>query len=219
MSQRWVRYLSRKSGDPGLNLVEQGRRIERARRELSADRYREVLTDAGLSERDADALARYATALKPLVEAQPDVRLPFRTRTLAALAEQSLSVLVQAAEAGLIKQSMTEADAKSLTPRTATEPVASVIRPSDSWNFGRLQWPRIDGEDGYGYIPGDLYANCLWYYARDGDVVVDPMAGSGMLRRVWDERELWQGADAIDLEIVMSDLAPRGPVSALNTEM
>ena len=215
MSQRWVRYLSRKSGDPGLNLVEQGRRIERARQELSTDRYREVLAGAGLSERDADALARYAIALRPLVEAQPDVRLPFRTRTLAALAEQSLGVLVQAAQDGNIKQSMTEADAKSLTPPAATKPVASVIRPSDSWNFGRLQWPRIDGEDGYGYIPGDLYANCLWYYAHDGDVVIDPMAGSGMLRRVWDERDLWQGDDVIDLEIVMSDLVPRGPYRRL----
>ena len=215
MSQRWVRYLSRRSVDPGLNLVEQGRRIERARQELSPDRYREVLTDAGLSERDADALARYATALKPLVEAQPDVRLPFRARTLAALADQSMDALMQAAESGFIKQSMTEADAKSITPRAATRSVASVIRPSDSWNFGRLQWPRIDGEDGYGYIPGDLYANCLWYYARDGDVVIDPMAGSGMLRRVWEERDLWQGDDEIDLEIVMSDLVPRGPYRRL----
>ena len=109
---------------------------------------------------------------------------------------------------------MTEADAKSLTP-TASASVASVIRPSDSWNFGRLQWPRIDGENGYGYIPGDLYANCLWYYARNGDVVVDPMAGSGMLQRVWDDRDLWLGTNAVELEIVMSDLAPRGPYREL----
>ena len=112
---------------------------------------------------------------------------------------------------------MTEADAKSLVP-TASRPVPSVIRPSDSWNFGQLQWPRIDGEHGYGYIPGDLYANCLWYYAQDGDIVVDPMAGSGMLQRVWDDRELWLGTDAMELEILMSDLAPRGPFRGLMIE-
>ena len=210
VSQRWVRFLQRRTRDPGLALVDQGRRIKKARRELRSDRYRELLADTGLSERDADALAGYATALGPLVDAQRDVRLPFRTRTLAALADQPHDVLVSAALAGLIKPSMTETDAKSLTP-AASEPVATVIRPSDSWNFARLQWPRIDGEDGYGYIPGDLYANCLWYYARDGDVVVDPMAGSGMLQRVWDDRDLWLGADALELEIVMSDLMPRGP--------
>ncbi|MCY3784360.1 MAG: hypothetical protein OXG79_11310 [Chloroflexi bacterium] len=173
-----------------------------------------MLAHAGLSERDAEALAGYAAVLGPLVEAQPDVRLPFRARTLAALADQPLDVLVQAAQAGSIQPSMTEADAKSLTP-TASASVASVIRPSDSWNFGRLQWPRIDGENGYGYIPGDLYANCLWYYARNGDVVVDPMAGSGMLQRVWDDRDLWLGTNAVELEIVMSDLAPRGPYREL----
>ena len=210
VSKRWVRYLGRRSGDPGLTLVEQGQRISRARRELAPERYRALLANIGLSERDADALAKYADALQRLVDEQPDVRLPFRTRTLAALADQPLRVLLRAALDGRIKPSMTEADAKSLTP-PAGGPVVSVIRPSDSWNFGRLQWPRIDGENGHGYIPGDLYANCLWYYARDGDVVVDPMAGSGMLQRVWDDRRLWLGDDTMELEIVMSDLQPRGP--------
>jgi len=210
VTQRWIRSLRRSTGDPGLALVEQGRRLARARRELSLDRYRDVLAAVGLSERDADALARYATHLWPLVEATPDVRLPFRTRTLAALAECPLDILLRAVSDEVIRPSMTEADAKSLVP-TASRPVSSVIRPSDSWNFGRLQWPRIDDENGYGYIPGDLYANCLWYYARDGDIVVDPMAGSGMLRRVWDDRDRWLGTDTLKLEVIMSDLAPRGP--------
>ena len=210
VSQRWLRYLRRRTGDPGLSLVDQGRRIDRARRGLPSDRYHELLRLVGLSERDANALAEYAVALSPLIEAQPDVRLPFRTRTLAALADQPLDALVRAVNAGSITPSMTENEAKSLTP-AATAPIVSVIRPSDSWNFGSLQWPRIDGENGHGYIPGDLYANCLWYYARDGDVVVDPMAGSGMLQRVWDDRDLWLGQDGMDIEIAMSDLMPRGP--------
>ena len=217
VSQRWLRYLRRKTGDPGLSLVDQGRRIGKARNELPADRYDELLEIVGLSERDAHALAAYAHALGPLIDAQPDVRLPFRTRTLAALADQPLAALVRAAGAGLITPSMTETEAKSLTPG-ASEPVVSVIRPSDSWNFGHLQWPRIDGENGHGYIPGDLYANCLWYYARDGEVVVDPMAGSGMLQRVWDDRRLWLGSDVLDAEIVMSDLVPRGPYRNLIRE-
>ena len=217
LSRRWIQHLRRRSADPGLALVEQGRRIARARREMPRDQYRGVLASVGVSERDADALARYATNLWPLVEVTPGVRLPFRARTLAALAEHPLDVLVRAASEGVIRPSMTEADAKSLVP-SASRPVPAVIRPSDSWNFGHLQWPRIDGEDGYGYIPGDLYANCLWYYAQDGDIVLDPMAGSGMLQRVWEERDLWLGTAAMELEIIMSDLAPRGPYRGLMIE-
>ncbi len=74
-----------------------------------------------------------------------------------------------------------------------------------------MWWPTINDQSDYGYIPGDLYVNCLWYYARDGDTVTDPMAGSGMLLRVWKEKNLWLDNDAFNLNIILSDLIPRGP--------
>jgi hypothetical protein len=38
-----------------------------------------------------------------------------------------------------------------------------LIKPSDNWNFSPVFYERIDGETGYGYIPGEVYANCLFY--------------------------------------------------------
>lgn len=210
MAHRWSRYLRQRNGDAGRALVAQGRRIAQARRELSPRRYSELLERAGLNARDASVLATCGDILGPLLDISPDVRLPFRARTLTALTELPFDVLRQAANEGIIRPSMTEAEVKSLTP-SARQPVTAIIRPSDNWSFGRLQWPRIDGEDSHGYIPGDLYANCLWYYARDGDTVVDPTAGSGMLQQVWDDRSLWLGEPTmLRLDIVLSDLTPRG---------
>lgn len=105
---------------------------------------------------------------------------------------------------------MTEADARALRGTTG-EPLPSVIRPTDNWNFSTLRWPRIDDWEGHGYIPGDLYANCLWYYARDGDTVADPMAGSGMMLKVWEDRDQWCEAGRFDIQVTLSDLVPRGP--------
>ena len=65
----------------------------------------------------------------------------------------------------------------------ATE-FSSLIKPSDNWNFYNVFYDRIEDGDGYGYIPGDLYANALFYYTKPGDLVVAPMAGSGQIMRV-----------------------------------
>ena len=131
MDQRWARYLHAQKADAGRALVNQGTRIERARRELPESGYRELLSQSGLTARDAEMLVVCARALEPLLKALPRVRLPFRTRTLAALADQSMDAVFEAGKTGLIGPSMTEGDAKSLTPRGRPN-IASVIRPSDS---------------------------------------------------------------------------------------
>jgi hypothetical protein len=88
-----------------------------------------------------------------------------------------------------------------------------IIKPSDNWNFSPVIYDRIDGEDGHGYIPGDLYVNCFWYYARPGDVVADLMAGSGMAWHVYRDRERWiPPAESLDFaDFHLFDLNPRGP--------
>jgi ParB family chromosome partitioning protein len=92
---------------------------------------------------------------------------------------------------------------------------SSLIKPSDNWNVG-AHYPRIDDGTGYGYIPGDLYAQCLFYFATHGDLVIAPMAGSGQIRRVYEDRALWTKGlpQPWDLDLRMFDLTPRGPYQA-----
>jgi hypothetical protein len=86
-----------------------------------------------------------------------------------------------------------------------------LIKPSDNWNFSPVFYGRLDGEKGYGYIPGEVYANCLFYYTRAGDCVVDPMAGSGQIFRVYEDRARWMRPEPWGLDVHGFDLTPRGP--------
>ena len=210
MPRDWQRYLSNVHTDAGRAIVEQGYRISEARQALPEKRYLSVLAQVGVTPRDARMLAAIGSRLHPLLESEPKVRLPHRVRTLSALADVSAEALARSVGAGLLYPGMTEAEARELRGSSNGAP-PSVIRPTDNWNFSTLRWPRIDGWEGHGYIPGDLYANCLWYYARSGDTVLDPMAGSGMMLKVWEERDQWCEARPIDIEVSLSDLTPRGP--------
>jgi ParB family chromosome partitioning protein len=99
-----------------------------------------------------------------------------------------------------------------------TKRFSSLIKPSDNWDFSTVHYPRIDDEPAtYGYIPGDLYANALFYFARPGDLVVAPMAGSGQVMRVYGDRAVWtKGLEQPwDIDLRMFDLTPRGPYKAL----
>lgn len=94
-----------------------------------------------------------------------------------------------------------------------SEPLFSpIIKPSDNWNFSTVQYGRIDEKVGEyrGYIPGELYANCFWYYVKPSDLVVAPMAGAGQVCRVYEARKEWMGQHAYDFELKMFDLTPRG---------
>ena len=91
------------------------------------------------------------------------------------------------------------------------KPLGWIIQPSDSWNFSRIHYGALDYDDTHGYLPGEILANCLWYYAEPDALVVDPMAGSGMLWHVYQDRALWM-PEPKDLDIRMFDLEPRGPV-------
>jgi len=84
-----------------------------------------------------------------------------------------------------------------------------IIKPSNWWAFGRPKWQ----QEFPGGIPGEVYANALYYFAPDSGVVADGMAGSGMLQRVYDDRTQWQQGRRLDLEIRLYDLYPRPPFS------
>ena len=210
MPRDWQRYLFNTHTDAGRAIVEQGNRIHEARQYLPEKRYLELLTQAGITPRDARMLSAIGHRLRPVVSSNANIRLPYRIRTLASLSDLPYEALNTAAMTGKIHPAMTEVEVKELRGK-ATKPISPVIQPTDNWNFSTLRWPRIDGLEGYGYIPGDLYANCLWYYAREDDKVVEPMAGSGMILKVWEERGEWAEGESRNLEIELSDLVPRGP--------
>jgi ParB family chromosome partitioning protein len=88
-------------------------------------------------------------------------------------------------------------------------PFSSVIKPTDNWNFSPVVYGRINGESGHGYIPGDVYANCLWYWTKAGDIVAAPMAGSGQIMEVYLDRAEWAKPEPWDLDIRMFDLTPQ----------
>lgn len=209
MPRDWQRYISNTQTDAGRAIVEQGNRIYEARQNLPEQKFLEVLSKVGVTPRDARILTSIGRRLHPILASDTSMRFPYRIRTLASLSDLSDDTLARAAEAGYIYPAMTDAEARGLRG-SASAKIPSVIRPTDNWNFSTLRWPRIDGWEGHGYIPGDLYANCLWYYARSGDTVLDPMAGSGMIQRVWDERADWAEDESREIEIRMSDLVPRG---------
>lgn len=82
-----------------------------------------------------------------------------------------------------------------------------IIKPSDWWAFSHPKWRKE--EDFPGSIPGEVYANALYYFAPQRGVAVDPMAGSGMLRRVYNDRARWQKERNFKLKIYFFDLYPR----------
>ena len=81
---------------------------------------------------------------------------------------------------------------------------ADIVKPSDWWAFGNPHW-RVDR----GALPGEIYANALYYYAPICGIAADVMAGSGMLKKIYDDRHKWQGGVAFDLQIKMYDLYPK----------
>ena len=86
----------------------------------------------------------------------------------------------------------------------------SLIKPSDNWNFSSVRYPRINSNSsGHGYIPGDIYANCFWYYVKPETLVVDPMACTGMAKVVYDDRSTWMGEHSFDFELRLFDLSPQ----------
>lgn len=83
-----------------------------------------------------------------------------------------------------------------------------IIKPSNWWAFGRPKWLQ---EQFPGSIPGEIYANALYYFAPEQGIAADGMAGSGMLRRVYTDRHLWQKNRQLNLEIYLFDLFPKEP--------
>ncbi len=101
---------------------------------------------------------------------------------------------------------------RAANPKPDKEPEFSpLIKPSDNWNFPQVEYGRIDESgESHGYIPGEIYANCFWYYAPDGGEVCDLMAGRGQAMRVYEDRERWGRGRDVDFNLRLFDRLPRG---------
>jgi len=51
------------------------------------------------------------------------------------------------------------------------------VQPYDVWHFSGCH--DLMGDKHPGRIPGELICHALWYWTKPGDLVIDPMAGSG----------------------------------------
>lgn len=90
---------------------------------------------------------------------------------------------------------------------TSRKAKLDIIKPSDWWAFSH---PKYRQEPDFpGSIPGEVYANALYYFAPEQGVAADAMAGSGMLERVYNDRARWQKDLDFDLEVLSFDSYPR----------
>lgn len=86
-----------------------------------------------------------------------------------------------------------------------------IIKPSNWWAFGRPKWQQNGFKGG---IPGEVYANALYYFGPLKGIAADGMAGSGMLCRVYRDRFKWQRNRQFDLKIKLYDMYPCEPFAS-----
>lgn len=87
-----------------------------------------------------------------------------------------------------------------------------LIKPTNWWGIGTPFYTK--DPDFNGSIPGEIYANALYYWAPQNGIAVDLMAGSGMLRRVYDDRVRWQKDREFELDVRLFDLYPHTPLAS-----
>lgn len=87
-----------------------------------------------------------------------------------------------------------------------------IIKPTNWWGIGIPFYTKDPDFDGS--IPGEIYANALYYWAPQTGIAIDLMAGSGMLRRVYDDRARWQKDREFNLDVRLFDLYPRQPFAS-----
>ncbi len=186
--------LSQKTGSIEGDIKKQSQNSVKV--DLNSQDYKSILSNLGFTKNELLKFQRLASTSHEVFEA-----VITDLRTEAAINRQTAL-----STTGILRAIRNE-------QKKDREPLFSpIIKPSDNWNFSTIQYGRIDekaGED-RGYIPGEIYANCFWYYVKPGDLVVAPMAGSGQVWRVYEARQEWMGQHVYDFNLKMFDLTPRG---------
>ena len=194
----------RLSKEVQLDATELRIRIERRLGELLTKKNNSIPSNLSFTKNDLSKFQQIATtSLKVFEAVLTDLRTEAAIKRRTALSTT-----------GILRAIRNE-------HKKDSEPLFSpIIKPSDNWNFSTVQYGRIDEELGEyrGYIPGEIYANCFWYYVKPGDLVIAPMAGSGQAWRVYEARQDWMGQHIYDFKLKMFDLTPRGKYKDLITQ-
>ncbi len=172
--------------------------------DLDVDYSKNILSNFGFTKNDLSKFQYLASTPQKVFEAVIN-----KLRIEAAIKRQTAL-----STAGMIRAIRHE-------QKSSNEPMFSpMIKPSDNWNFSAVHYGRIDEKAGEykGYIPGEIYANCFWYYVQPGNLVVAPMAGSGQIWRVYEARQEWMGQKVYDFKLKMFDLTPCGKYQNLITQ-
>jgi hypothetical protein len=101
------------------------------------------------------------------------------TDTLVGLLASGLSAAEVATRLGLSEQLVRAIDyqRRRLDDATRFAELDISIQPYDVWHFAGCH--DLMGDRHPGRIPGELVAHVLYFWTKQGDLVIDPMAGSG----------------------------------------
>jgi hypothetical protein len=202
----WAARITARWQDSVEAILDVGQMLVEAKAQVGHGSWLELVGKLPFSERTAERLM--AIGLNPLMQNPTHVSaLPPSWGTLYALTRLSPEQFEGGLVAGVIRPDMRRMDVEKLLRATAP----NLVKPSDSWNFSQFVYPRLaSNTDQHGYLLGEVYANALFYWSNPGDVVVAPMAGSGMVLHVYDDRRRWMGKEPWDLDLRAFDLTPRG---------
>jgi ParB family chromosome partitioning protein len=194
IERRFGEILGKKTKDRGEDIKKQNQKSGKV--DLDSEDFKSVQSNHSFTKNEWSKFQRLASTSHELFEA-----VITNLRTEAAINRQTAL-----STAGILRAIRNE-------QKKDREPLFSpIIKPSDNWNFSTIQYGRIDEKawEDRGYIPGEIYANCFWYYVSPGDLVIAPMAGSGQVWRVYEARQEWMGQHVYDFNLKMFDLTPRG---------
>ncbi|MEM3432784.1 MAG: ParB N-terminal domain-containing protein [Candidatus Micrarchaeaceae archaeon] len=173
---------------------------------------RELANRLGISERTYRDRLAVARGLNPrerdLIRGTPLANKPTLLLQIARIQDPERRRAVIRMMSGDSTLSVNEAVRRYRIEKGEIPAELDIIKPSNWWSFGCPKWRQ---EDFRGSIPGEIYANALYYFAPERGIAADGMAGSGMLRRVYEDRFLWQKERRFDLDIRLYDLYPREP--------
>ena len=171
---------------------------------------------AGLSERAAQRRLQIA---RNLTQEQRDLIRPTHLADEQKELLEIARIKDEDRRTGVIKLMLTENPPQTVSEATRLYRIDAgeitsdldILKPSNWWAFGRPKWQ----QEGFrGSIPGEIYANALYYFAPETGIAADGMAGSGMLKRVYADRAAWQRSRKFNLDIRLFDLHPREPFAS-----
>lgn len=204
IERRLGELLSQKNNSREGNIKNQNHNLNSMKVDLDSYDSKSISSNIGFTKNDLSKFQQLASTPQKVFEA-----VVTDLRTEAAIKRQTAL-----STTGILRAIRNE-------QKKDSEPLFSpIIKPSDNWNFSTVQYGRIDEklEEYRGYIPGEIYANCFWYYVKPGDLVIAPMAGSGQILRVYEARQEWMGQHVYDFQLKMFDLTPHGKYKDLITQ-